>query len=59
MKLSYKAKDRLAKIGFIVFIIGFIIGVGYSYVECQTTFINIVVSETPQNIEESIKAKVK
>ena len=57
MKLSYKTKDILVKIGFIALIIVFIIGVGYSYMECQTTFVETVLSETPKNLEQVIKAK--
>ena len=57
MKLSYKTKDILAKIGFIVLIIVFVLGVGYSYVECQTTFVENVLTETPENLEQAIKAK--
>ena len=57
MKLSYKTKDILVKIGFIALIIVFVLGVGYSYVECQTTFVETVLTETPKNLEEAIKAK--
>ena len=57
MKLSYETKDKLAKFGFIIMIIVFIMGVGYSYVECQTTFVETVISDAPKNLEESIKAK--
>jgi hypothetical protein len=57
MKLSYKTKDILAKIGFIVLLIVFVLGVGYSYVECQTTFVETVLAETPENLEQAIKAK--
>tara|TARA_R100000322_G_C5385672_1_gene177240 strand:+ start:34 stop:213 length:180 start_codon:yes stop_codon:yes gene_type:complete len=57
MKLSYKTKDILAKIGFIVLIIVFVLGVGYSYVECQTTFVETVLTEAPENLEQAIKAK--
>jgi len=59
MKLSYKTKDRLLKIGFIVSLIIFVIGIGYSYVECQTTFVEGVMNETSENVEETIKAKTK
>jgi hypothetical protein len=59
MKLSYKTKDRLIKIGFIMSLIVFVIGVSYSYVECQNTYIEGVLSEAPINLEESIKAKMK
>lgn len=59
MKLSYETKDKLAKFGFIIMIVVFIMGVGYSYVECQTTFVETVISETPNNLEESMKAKMK
>jgi hypothetical protein len=57
MKLSYKTKDILAKISFIILLIVFVIGVGYSYMECQTTFVETVLSETPKNLEQAIKAK--
>jgi len=59
MKLSYKTKDTLIKIGFIMSLVVFVIGIGYSYVECQTTFVEGVMSETSENVEESIKAKTK
>ena len=59
MKLSYKTKDRLIKIGFILMLTVFVLGVGYSYVECQTTFVEGVLSEAPENLEESIKSKIK
>tara|TARA_Y100001938_G_C8054590_1_gene413732 strand:+ start:507 stop:686 length:180 start_codon:yes stop_codon:yes gene_type:complete len=59
MKLSYKTKDRLIKIGFILMLVVFVLGVGYSYVECQATFVESVLSEAPENLEESIKSKIK
>ena len=59
MKLSYKTKDSLIKIGFILMLTGLVLGGGYSYVECQTTFVEGVLSEAPVNIEESIKSKAK
>ena len=59
MKLSYKTKDRLIKIGCILMLTVFVLGVAYSYVACQTTFVEGVLSETPENIEESIKSKAK
>ena len=36
MKLSYKTKDILMKIGFVLMLTSFIMAVGYSYTECQT-----------------------
>ena len=59
MKLSYKTKDRMAKIGFICMLLVFVLGVGYSYVECQTTFVESVLTESPKNLEDSVKAKMK
>tara|TARA_B100000287_G_scaffold159878_1_gene150738 strand:+ start:506 stop:685 length:180 start_codon:yes stop_codon:yes gene_type:complete len=59
MKLSYETKDKLIKFGFITMIIVFITMVGYSYVSCQVDFVDAVISETPKNIEESVKAKMK
>jgi hypothetical protein len=38
-------------------LIVFVLGVSYSYVQCQTTFVETVISDTPKNLEESIKAK--
>ena len=57
MKLSYETKDKLTKIGFVLMLIVFVLGVSYSYVQCQTTFVETVISDTPKNLEESIKAK--
>lgn len=59
MKLSYKTKDTLIKIGFVISLIIFVIGVGFSYMECQTKFVEGVISETPTNLKESVKAKMK
>jgi len=59
MKLSYKTKDTLIKIGFIMSLVVFVIGIGYSYVQCQTTFVENVLSEAPENLEESVKSKMK
>tara|TARA_R100000808_G_scaffold22376_1_gene48661 strand:+ start:124 stop:303 length:180 start_codon:yes stop_codon:yes gene_type:complete len=59
MKLSYKTRDTLLKIGFILSLVIFVLGIGYSYVQCQNTFVENVLSETPESLEESIKAKTK
>jgi hypothetical protein len=59
MKLSYETRDILIKIGFVTSLIIFVIGVGFSYMECQTKFVEGIISETPTNLEESVKAKMK
>jgi len=59
MKLSYKTKDILMKIGFVLMLTGFIMAVGYSYMECQTRIVSEIISETPNNLENAIKVKMK
>mgnify|MGYP001173626541 CR=1 FL=1 len=59
MKLSYKAKDQLAKLGFIVMIIGFVMTVGYSYEKCKIKTTNSVATEGVKTMHDSIKAKTK
>ena len=47
------------KIGFVLMLTGFIMAVGYSYMECQTRIVSEIISETPNNLENAIKVKMK
>ena len=38
---------------------GFIMAVGYSYMECQTRIASEIIGETPNNLENAIKVKMK
>jgi len=59
MKLSYKTKDQLVKLGFIIMIIGFIFVVGYSYKNCLNRIENTIVKSGIQNIYKSMEEKIK
>jgi hypothetical protein len=63
MKLNYKTRDILTKVGFTIMLLSFVLAVGYSYVECHVRIISEAVSdvmnETPKNLENAIKVKMK
>jgi len=52
--MKWETKDKLLKIGFILSIILFIIGIIFSYEKCQRDVVEKMLYESKSNLEQSI-----
>ena len=56
--MKWETKDKLLKIGFAICIIIFIIGIGFSYKECQRDNLEKILSDSKIGFVESMCIKL-